>query len=403
MKSPFPPEVIIMTGAGDPEGAEIAIRNGAWDYVQKPLSPEKVVLPLKRVLQYRDGLKASPKPAVVLKRESIIGESPAIKACLDLVAQAAVGEANVLIYGETGTGKELFARAIHENSPRAQGIFITVDCAAIPENLVESTLLGYEKGAFTGADKAQTGLIRQADGGTLFLDEIGELPLSIQKAFLRVLQERRFRPLGARHEVVSNFRLIAATNRDLHQMVKEDRFRKDLLYRLGALNITLPPLRERKGDIKELVQFYMNKFCESHKIASKGFSPEFFDVLGTHDWPGNVRELVNAVETVFTVARHEPTIFTKHLPTDIRIKLSRASVEAQLADACVAAVPDPGGCELYASFPTLHELLDKTERQYLTDLVSLTDGNLKEVSRISGLSRSRLYDRLKRHGIMRRF
>ncbi len=190
------PEVVIITGAGDPDGAELAIRSGAWDYLQKPLSPEKVILPLKRVLQYRDGLKKAQKPPVSLKREGIIGNSPTIKACLDLVAQAAGSESNVLISGETGTGKELFARAIHDNSPRAGGIFVTVDCAAIPDTLVESTLLGHVKGAFTGADRTQEGLIKQADGGTLFLDEVGELPLPLQKAFLRVLQERRFRPLG---------------------------------------------------------------------------------------------------------------------------------------------------------------------------------------------------------------
>ncbi|MGO9018216.1 MAG: sigma-54-dependent transcriptional regulator [Syntrophobacteraceae bacterium] len=393
------PEVVIITGAGDPDGAELAIRSGAWDYLQKPLSPETVILPLKRVLQYRDGLKKAQKPPVSLKREGIVGNSPTIKACLDLVAQAAGSESNVLISGETGTGKELFARAIHDNSPRAERLFVTVDCTAIPDTLVESTLLGHEKGAFTGADRTQEGLIKQADGGTLFLDEVGELPLSLQKAFLRVLQERRFRPLGGKKEIASDFRLIAATNRDLESMVNQGQFRKDLLYRLCTLSIQLPPLRERRDDIKELVQHYANQLCERYRIASKGFSPDFFDILAAYDWPGNVRELVNTVETVLTVGRHEPTIFPKHLPTDIRIKLARASVEG----------PAPGpsssisGTNVYECFPNLEGLLERTERQYLMDLVSLTEGNVPELCRISGLSRSRLYARLKKYNIVRRF
>ncbi|MGO9016987.1 MAG: sigma 54-interacting transcriptional regulator [Syntrophobacteraceae bacterium] len=264
---------------------------------------------------------------------------------------------------------------------------------------MESALLGYEKGAFTGAARTQEGLIKQADGGTLFLDEVGELPLSLQKAFLRVLQERRFRPLGGKKEIASDFRLIAASNRDLEAMVHEGRFRKDLLYRICTLVIQLPPLRERRDDIKELVQHYANQLCDRYGIASKGFSPELFDILGAYDFPGNVRELVNIVETVFTVARHEPTIFPKHLQTDMRIKLMRASVQAQIP------VPPSSnaGTHVYESFPNLEQLLEKTERQYLMDLVSLTEGNVPELCRISGLSRSRLYARLKKYNILRRF
>jgi len=190
-QTPSMPEVIIITGAGDPDGAELAIKSGAWDYIQKPSSIEAMTLPLVRALQYREE-KKSKKPPVALKREHIVGNSPHMKRCLDLLAQAANSEASVLITGETGTGKEVFAKAIHANSSRADKSLVVVDCTALPETLVESVLFGHEKGAFTGADKAHVGLVKQADGGTLFLDEVGELPRSIQKSFLRVLQEQSF-------------------------------------------------------------------------------------------------------------------------------------------------------------------------------------------------------------------
>jgi two-component system NtrC family response regulator len=245
------PEVIIITGEGDPDGAELAIKNGAWDYIEKPFSVDGITLPLVSAIQYRNEKKV-PGNSIVLKREGIIGESAKIRHCLDQVAQAAMSDVNVLITGETGTGKELFASAIHENSNRKDNNFVIVDCAALPETLVESTLFGHVKGAFTGADRDREGLIKQADKGTLFLDEIGELPISVQKAFLRVLQEKRFRPVGGKEELKSNFRLVAATNRNLEQMIMEGRFRQDLLFRIKSLTISLPPLRERVQDIKEL-------------------------------------------------------------------------------------------------------------------------------------------------------
>jgi two-component system NtrC family response regulator len=191
------PEVIIITGAGDLNGAELAIKSGAWDYIQKPLSLQDMTLPITRALQYREEKLKRKNIPLALKREGIVGSSPKMLECLDLVAQASASKANVLITGETGSGKEIFARAIHQNSPRHQKSFVVVDCSAIPETLVESILFGHEKGAFTGAEKTTEGMFKQADGGTLFLDEVGELPLTMQKRFLRVLQDHRFRPLGS--------------------------------------------------------------------------------------------------------------------------------------------------------------------------------------------------------------
>jgi two-component system NtrC family response regulator len=283
-------------------------------------------LPVLRALEYRAKKSQKEKRLGLLKEtfHVVTGSSARMRACLDVVALASRSEANVLISGETGTGKELFAWAIHNNSARAKNQFVVVDCASLPPSLVESTLFGYEKGAFTGADRPHKGLIKRADGGTLFLDEVGELPLSIQKSFLRVLQERKFRPLGGEQEVLSDFRLIAATNRNLDQMAEHRQFRKDLLFRLRAFGIELPLLRERPEDIPEISEQHMKRLCRIYKTTEKGFSSDFFITLARYDWPGNVRELVNALERAISAAREEPILFPKHLPTYIRVQVARS-------------------------------------------------------------------------------
>ena len=385
---PLHPEVIIITGRGDPDGAELAIKNGAWDYIQKSSSTKEMLLPFVRALQYREE-KNTRKPPTALKLNGVIGKSPSMNVCLDLLAQAAHSDVNVLLAGETGTGKEVFARAIHENSMRGGNNFVVVDCTALPETLVESVLFGHEKGAFTGADKAQVGLVKQADAGTLFLDEIGELPLAVQKAFLRVLQEHRFRPVGAKREIESDFRLIAATNRSLEKMVQDQTFRSDLLFRVRTLPIELPPLSARKEDIKELAMYHMARVCERYQIGTKGFSPEVFDALMAYEWPGNVRELVNAIERAISDAYHEPTLFPKHLPLDLRVKVARSSVKKEAIPTAEGVVP----------LGSLAECRHAAEGRYLRDLVFQTKGKIKDACRISGLSRSRLYVLLKTHNL----
>lgn len=388
---PDAPEVIIITGLGDPDGAEIAIKKGAWDYIQKSSSIKEMMLPFLRALQYRE--EKSRRPSMALKFNGVMGTSHKIKACLDLLAEAANTDANVLITGETGTGKEVFAQAIHENGRRSNKNFVVVDCTSLPPTLVESVLFGYEKGAFTGADLPQDGLIRQAHGGTLFLDEIGELPLGVQKAFLRVLQEHRFRPVGGKREVESDFRLVAATHQNLDSMVEAGEFRMDLLFRLRTLSIELPPLRERKEDIRELTIYHMVRLCERYGIGTKGFSPEFFDVLETYEWPGNVRELVNAIERAIAVAPLEPTLFPRHLPTDIRAKIARQSVTKESELRLVDPQDEDG------KLVSLDKYREVTERAYLENLMASVRGNMKEACQISGLSRSRLYALLKQHNI----
>jgi two-component system NtrC family response regulator len=392
----FSPEIIIITGFGDPEGAELAIKNDAWDYIEKPSSIQAIKLPLMRVLQYRAEKKAS-GPTVALKRQGIVGDSQKLSLCFDLLAQAASSDVNVLIQGETGTGKELFAWAIHNNSLRAGKNFVVVDCAALPETLVESVLFGHRKGAFTGADQNQDGLIKQADQGTLFLDEVGELPLPVQKSFLRVLQERCFRPVGGDKEVTSDFRLVAATNRNLEGMVKQVRFREDLLFRLRTFVIELPPLRECLEDIKDLTSYYMNRFCDRFGIESKGFSPEFWDVLHEYKWPGNVRELIQALERAILSAKNEPVLFPKHLPNHIRIQIARSTLQKRNSAREKLKLSPAASRE----FPKLQKIREaavgEAERQYLTELISLTGGDIKKACQISGLSRSRFYTLLKKY------
>ncbi len=396
------PEVVIMTGYGDPDGAELAIRSGAWDYLEKPVSVKAIRLVLTRALQYR-AEKLQRRGPTALNRVGIVGNSAPLRGCFDLVAQAAGSDINVLITGETGTGKELFAGAIHENSNRkgARGNFVVVDCTALPKTLVESVLFGHEKGAYTGADEDKEGLIRQADGGTLFLDEVGELPLEIQMKFLRVLQEKHYRPVGSKREEKSDFRLIAATNRDLDELVEEGSFREDLLFRLRAMTIALPPLRERREDIKVLALHRISILCEQYGTDTKGFSPDFFDVLSSYDWPGNVRELNQALEMALISAGPNPMLFSMDLPDEIRAKVARKAIQESGAESTF--VQETGPLDPSGPMPTLKDAREaavaELEKRYLESLLKLTYGKINEACRVSGLSRSRFYTLLKKYGI----
>jgi len=413
---PDSPEVIILTGRGDPDGAELAIQGGVWDYLLKPSPLKQTMLTLERALKYRAGKRGACNP-VALVLEDVVGKSRAMRACFDAVAGAASSAASVLITGETGTGKELFARTIHANSPRAAKPFVVVDCAALTETLVESILFGHRKGAFTGADSDRVGLVKLADGGTLFLDEVGEMPMNLQKAFLRVLQERRFRPVGASSEVESDFRLVAATNRDLDRMVEQGVFRSDLLYRIKTIPLNLPSLGERPEDIKPLAVFRVGQLCEQYGQPLKGFDQDLFHVLEGYAWPGNVRELFNVLERAFVAAGSERTLYAMHLPQDVRIKVAKASLgrgrggvgqveaEAPRAEAQRAEAPRADCAESGLLDParmlglSLRDCKDQVERRYLECLLSRCGGDVQRVIEASGLSRSHLYALLKKWGL----
>jgi len=395
IRSPSNPEVIIITGTGGVSGAKLAFKHGAWDYVQKPFIMEEVLLPISKALEYRREKKTH--VPITLKREKIIGESAVIHNCLDMVAKATMTDVSVLITGETGTGKELFARAIHENSPRSKGLFVPINCGAITESLAESMFFGHEKGAFTGADAIKQGVISQADKGTLFLDEIGDMHMNIQTSLLRVLQEKCIRPIGSKKEIEVDFRLISASNRDLKKMVAENRFRQDLLYRIHSMTIDLPPLRERGNDMEEIAVQLIHRICQDYKIETKGISPEFITILNSNQWPGNVRELINVLETALVSVGSDPTLYPKHLPPEYRtaalnIHPNRPGEHSEQPDPDPEIVQEP-----HTDFPTLPEYRSRAEKKYLEMVIEKSKGDRKKACRLSDISQARFYDLMKKY------
>ena len=418
-----PPEVIIVTGRGDPDGAELALRCGAWDYIEKPTSVDRMLLPMLRALSYRTE-KRRRRPPALTGDCGIVGKSPRLAASLAQAGVAAASGTDVFITGETGTGKEVFARAIHAAGDRANGPFVVVDCTTLPGPLAESVLFGHERGSFTGADRRQTGLIEQADGGSLFLDEVGELPLGLQMKFLRVLQERSYRPVGGGQVRKSDFRLLAATNRDLAAMAERGEFRHDLLYRLGAFRLELPPLREREGDVEALLQWRLAAMTERTGAPAPAPSPEYLELLRSHRWPGNVRELLQTVDMSLVAAHGERVLLPQHLPLELRVRLLRGQVGAHAAamakgrdERVSLAVPaEPAVLEpprpateapvLSGGVPLpwrehRSEVLDKAEREYFTSLMVAADGDVARAADIAGLKSARLYELLGKHGLVR--
>ena len=404
------PEVIVITATGSANGVQMAIKNGAWDYLQKPLSPKMITLPIKRVLEYKKNLKNSNARPTLLKRDKIVGSSKELLNALEQLARAANNDSNVLINGETGTGKEVFAQTLHENSNRSSRPLVVVDCASLPENLIESALFGHVKGAFTGADKSSDGLVKMADNGTLFLDEIGELNLILQKTLLRVLQEKTFRPIGATREQKSDFRLIAATNKNLKDMVKEETFREDLFFRLQSQVIEIPPLRKRQEDIAQLVIHYSNVITKKYNLKQKGFAPEFLETLNAYRWPGNIRELVHIIEQAIFSAQDEPIMFCKHLPEELRIKV----IDKQFSHIADTESHPPCQAWISPSETFMAETnavlsyresrkmaIELFEKAYLEQLILTTDGEIKKALKIAQLGRTRLYILLKKHNITR--
>ncbi|SCY34494.1 sigma-54-dependent transcriptional regulator [Desulfoluna spongiiphila] len=383
---PSEPEVIIITDNADMKSAEAALKNGAWDYMQKPFSCDELLLVMSRASEFRRR-KLQANREVRFNRDGIVGNSRPIRKALELAAQAASCDANVLITGESGTGKELFVRAIHGNSPQAEKPLVVVDCATIAKPLAESMLFGHDRGAFTGADASRKGLLRHADGGTLFLDEVGEMSLSVQKKFLRFLQEHEFRPVGSDTVITSSFQLISATNRDLDRMVEEGSFRADLMYRLKGIDIEVPPLRDRRDDIKAIAAGCADRFCEEAALPMKRFSPCFVESLMRYDWPGNVRELLVVMDKVLASARSYDLLYDFHLPPFIR--LSRVD----------HALRSRGGKDGAPELTSFRQHQADSARAYLDRLSRAAGGDKDRACRISGLSKSYLYKLLKEHGV----
>jgi two-component system response regulator HydG len=296
--------VIMLTAFANVRDAVEATREGAWNYLEKPINSENLAYLVNRALKAHTLVRNLSLSAPVFKLPNgtdFIGQSTEMKKIFGIIDKLARVDTAVLIRGESGTGKELVALALHHNSPRKDNRFVTVNCSAVPETLIESEFFGHEKGAFTGADSRKIGKFQYADGGTLFLDEIGDISAAMQVKLLRALQEKRFTPVGANREVEVNVRIVAATNRNLEEMIRRGEFREDLFYRLNVLPIQLPPLRDRKNDIEVLVGYFIEKFNQQHRKNITLLSPEAMDALKAHGWPGNIRELENVIEHAFVI------------------------------------------------------------------------------------------------------
>ncbi|MSP38408.1 MAG: sigma-54-dependent Fis family transcriptional regulator [Deltaproteobacteria bacterium] len=382
---------IILTAHGSIESAVEAMRRGAYSYLTKPFEPVDLLLQIDRALENRN-LNFEIKRLKEILHErydfaNIISHSGKMRATLDVVTRIAALDSTVYLHGESGTGKELIAKAIHLASGRKDRPFVALNCAALPETLLESELFGHQKGAFTGAIKSTKGMFTQAHGGTLFLDEIGDMPLATQSKFLRVLQERQFYPVGSDVPVAVDVRVLVATNKDLVDLVKKGSFRDDLFYRIHVIPIHMPPLRERKEDIVPLVEYFLKKCCRQMKKEVKGLTAEALRKLMLHDWPGNVRELENTIEFAVAMTRQEMIteeyiLQDKALPHETALGGSRKNIAT-------------------AGAPTrsLKDARDAFERDYLAQVLALTEGNVSHAAKLAGKYRADFYDLLKKHDL----
>ncbi|MEP7078641.1 MAG: sigma-54 dependent transcriptional regulator [Chthoniobacterales bacterium] len=385
LKLPRPPICIMMTAYGSVDTAVEAMKRGAYDFVTKPLNLDKIEILISRALgsrrmeQENRSLRQQVEERFGL--ENLIGESPALREVLDTIRQVAPSSANVLLDGESGTGKELAAHAIHNLSRRNKAKFVTVHCAALSPQLLESELFGHERGAFTGAHERRIGRFEQANGGTIFLDEIGEIDQSTQVKLLRVMsEERAFERVGGNQTLRADVRLIAATNKDLDALVEEGKFRDDLYFRLHVVHITMPPLRDRKEDIPLLVQSFLRHFCQLNEKPLLELGAETMNMLLAYDWPGNVRELRTAIEHGVVMATG-----AKIAPRDLPMNV-RQTVAAKL----------PGGFAPLRAFGVKASALDirETERRLIAQALATTNGNITAAAKKLGISRRTLHRKI---------
>ncbi len=366
--------VIIMTAYASVESAVQALKQGAYDYLTKPFDPEHVGHLIKNAVKRRSlvaenvRLKKSIDDSVLV--HDIVGDSPGMRKVIEAIETVSQTETSVLIRGDSGTGKELVARAIHANSRRRYMPMVILNCGAFPESLLESELFGHEKGAFTGAQYRRKGKIELADGGTLFLDEIGDISRKMQVSLLRVLEEKKIRRVGGEKEIMVDFRLVAATNRDMEARVKSEDFRADLYYRLNVFTITIPPLRERPADISLLAEHFLEKYARTTSRQIDGIAPEAMEKLLGYSWPGNVRELENAIERAVVVCK-SGSIRPKHLPV---------APEKQ-------------------AYFTTGKTLEEMEREHIRGMLVETDWNISQAARLLEIDRVTLYRKIKKYNL----
>jgi two-component system response regulator GlrR len=369
--------VIILTAYGSIESAVEAMKRGAYNYLTKPFDHRDLLLQIERALEnHRLTSEIKRLKGLLEERynfDSVVARSEKMESVLEVVHRIAKTDSTVYINGESGTGKELIAKAIHLASERKNKPFVAINCAALPETLMESELFGHEKGAFTGAVRSTKGLFTQAHEGTIFLDEIGDMPLSIQAKLLRVIQERQFYPVGSEKPMEVDVRVVVATQKNLEDHVRQGLFREDLFYRIHVIPIHLPPLRERKEDIPLLVEHFIKKFSQQMKKEIKGMTPVAMQRLMLHDWPGNVRELENTIEYAVAMTRQDT------LTEDLILHTKDV------------ASPDP--------LKSLKKAKDTYEKSYLIHLLEICGGNVSKAAKLAGKYRADFYDLLKKHGL----
>ena len=379
--------VIMMTAYGSSNTAIQAMKEGAYDYVTKPLDLEEIKVTLEKAIQLK---KLSEKAKTTQFGEDefitqgLIGKSQKMQDIYKQIGRAASSDVTVLILGESGTGKELVARSIYMNSGRRNKPFVTVNCAAIPEGLLESELFGHEKGAFTDAKERRIGKFEQAKDGTIFLDEIGDMSLSLQAKILRVLQEKTFERVGGKETIFTNARVIAATNQNLLKLVEEKKFREDLYYRLNVFTIHLPPLRERKEDIPDLVEYFIYKYSHKYGKVVTGVSPEVMEIFMDYNWPGNIRELENSIAHAIVVTQGS-VILPEHLPKGIKRNKSEM-VESNDVEEKGDVVP-------------LIEAIARLEKEMIVKALKKTGGNKTKAAKLLGISRKSLFNKIRDYNI----
>lgn len=379
-KKPYSPEVIMVSGHGTIKTAVEATKLGAFDFLEKPLHRERVLLGIRNALNQNKLLReCQDLRTKAEKRYELVGNHPSMKNLWKEILKTAPTNATVLVYGESGTGKELIARAIHKNSLRAKERFVQVNCAAIPEELIESELFGHVKGAFTGATEKKAGKFEQADGGTIFLDEIGDMSLKTQSKVLRVLEEGEIQKVGSSKINKVDVRVIAATNKDLKKEKKEGRFREDLFFRLNVIPLSSPPLREKKEDIPLLVEYFSKIYSEENNFKQKEFSKEAIEAIQKYPWKGNVRELKNVVERLLIMTDGDK-IEMKDLPEQIR-----GEVQTYLPDA--------------KGIKTLKEFREQAEKDFILSKLKENNWNISQTAREIDTPRSNLYKKLEHFGI----
>jgi two-component system response regulator AtoC len=380
-------EVVLMTGYATVPDAVRAMKAGAFDYLEKPFDPDAALAVISRAVEHKrisDAARAAAAPGELEGFHNLVGGSAPMREVYALLEKAAGLEITVLLLGETGTGKELAARAVHYHSARRERRFVPVNCGALPGDLVESELFGHARGAFTGAAAAKPGLFEEAAGGTLFLDEVGELPLPAQVKLNRALQEKEIRRVGDNQPVKVDVRVIAATHRDLREEVRAGRFREDLFYRLNVFPVTLPPLRDRPEDVPLLATHFLGKHARALRRSISGLDPEALRRLAGYRWPGNVRELENAIERAVAVSAGE--------------RLELADLPDEIA-AAPAAAPDPAALARLPYKDAVAGARDRVSREYLVALLAEFGGNVTRAAERAGMERESLHRLLKKYGL----